>query len=191
MTASIKAIAIGGSAGAMNALLTILPSLNRDYPIPILVVLHLPPHSTSSIAELFQRSCSIAVKEAEDKAPVEAAHVYFAPANYHLLVESDGVLSLSSEELVNYCRPSIDVLFESCADAYGEHVLGIVLSGANADGAKGLNQIMDRGGMGIVQTPSSAHTSTMPQAACDLCPAAEVMDMQHIAAYLRELEIHP
>ncbi|MEP7153367.1 MAG: chemotaxis protein CheB, partial [Nitrospira sp.] len=113
-----EAIVIGGSAGAVLALSHLLPSLPPDYPVPILVAVHIPAEKHSSIAQLFQSTSRLTVKEAEDKEPILSGTVYFAPPDYHLLVEHDRHLSLSSDELVNYSRPSIDVLFESAADAY-------------------------------------------------------------------------
>ena len=121
-----KAVAIGASAGAVQALLTILPSLPASYPLPVLVVVHVPPDRSNMLVPLFQAKCRIKVKEAEDKEPIVGGMVYFAPSDYHMLVEADGALALSSDEIVNYSRPSIDVLFESAADAYGAALVGVI-----------------------------------------------------------------
>ena len=113
----IRAVAIGGSAGAVQALLHILPALPASYPLPVLVVVHVPPDRDNALVPLLQDRCQLAVKEAEDKETLAPGVVYFAPSDYHLLVEADGALALSSDELVNHSRPSIDVLLESAADA--------------------------------------------------------------------------
>jgi two-component system chemotaxis response regulator CheB len=127
------------------------------------------------------------VVEAEDKQAIEAGTVYVAPPGYHLLVEKDRSLSLSNEEEVHYSRPSIDVLFESAADAYGDKLVGIVLTGANDDGAAGLRAVVEAGGTAIVQQPALAYSPVMPQAALRACPAAQVMSLDMIATWLTSL----
>jgi hypothetical protein len=131
----------------------------------VLVVVHVPPDRDNVLVPLLQAKCRITVKEAEDKEPVEGGVIYFAPSDYHLLVETDGTLALSTDEVVNYSRPSIDVLFESAADAYRKDLLGVILTGANHDGAAGLKAVLDAGGMAIVQDP--ARRPTRPP-----CPTA-------------------
>jgi two-component system chemotaxis response regulator CheB len=163
--APVKAVVIGASAGAVQALLHILPLLPADFPLPVLAVVHVPPDRPNALVSLFQTKCRIKVKEAEDKEPALGGVVYFAPSDYHLLVEADGSLSLSSDELVNHSRPSIDVLLESSADAFGPRLTGIILTGANDDGARGLKAVMEAGGTVIVEDPLSAFASTMPEAA--------------------------
>jgi two-component system chemotaxis response regulator CheB len=180
----LEAIVIGASAGAVDTLSVLLPGLPADYPLPLLVVVHLPADKPTILPELLRAKCRIAVREAEDKEPVVPATVYFAPPDYHLLVEADRTLALSSDEPVLYSRPSIDVLFESAADAYGPHVLGVVLSGANSDGALGLKAIMDAGGRGAVQDPQSASAAAMPQAALARCPDALCLNIQELVVYL-------
>lgn len=182
-----EAIVIGTSAGGLDALSVILPPLPEGYPLPVIVVIHLTPNKNSLVAELFQSKCAAAVKEAEDKEPIRAGTIYFAPPDYHLLVESDKHLSLSSEEPVHYSRPSIDVLFESAADAYGAGLIGIVLTGANDDGASGLRQIQEQGGTAIVQLPVDAQSPQMPWAALNACPQARTMSLEEIAAFLLEV----
>lgn len=188
MTRPMSAVAIGASAGAVEALLRILPSLSADFPAPILVVVHVPPDRSNALVPLLQAKCEIKVKEAEDKEPTEPGVVYFAPADYHLLVEHDGSLSLSSEEPVNFARPSIDVLFESAADAFEAALTGVVLTGANEDGARGLKAIMDSGGRGVVEDPAGAYARTMPEAALRASPSARAMNLDAIATYLQNLE---
>lgn len=181
----IHAVAIGASAGAVDALLHILPTLPRDYPLSLLIVVHLSPEADSTLASLLAARCEIAVKEAEDKELIQAGVAYLAPPNYHLLVEPDLYLSLSSDEPVLFSRPSIDVLFESAADAYGDSLAGIILTGANSDGAKGLRAIADAGGMTFVQEPELAEAPTMPQAALNACPEARALSLNAIAATLK------
>jgi two-component system, chemotaxis family, protein-glutamate methylesterase/glutaminase len=188
METSAKAIVIGASAGALEALSVILPSLPANYGLPVFVVVHLPPDRRSILAELLQAKCGIEVHEAEDKEPISGGTVYFAPPDYHLLVETDKSLSLSNDEPVLWSRPSLDVLFESAADAYGPGLIGIVLTGANQDGAKGLRAVTEAGGTAIVQSPAGAYASAMPEAAIAECPGARVMSLKEIAAYLQDVE---
>lgn len=184
---SAKAVVIGASAGAIDALLAILPSLPKNYPLPIVVVVHLREDRESALVELFRRRCAMNVIEAEDKMPIEAGVVYFAPPDYHLLIEANQWLSLSVDEPVNYSRPSIDVMFQSAADAYRERLVGVVLTGANRDGAQGLRSILDAGAVALVEDPRFAYAPVMPQAASDACPEALQMRLQQIAMYLRDL----
>ena len=182
--AARRAVVIGASAGAVEALLTILPKLPRNYPLPVFVVVHVPPDRQNFLIPLFESRCKIAVKEAEDKEPVSSGVVYFAPSDYHLLVEEDYCLSLSSDELVNHSRPAIDVLFESAADAYGEGLIGVILTGANQDGAAGLAAIARAGGTAIVEDPKAAYSAVMPIAALAACPSANAMSMNAIVSDL-------
>ncbi|MCS0502940.1 chemotaxis protein CheB [Ancylobacter mangrovi] len=187
MTARSEAVVIGASAGALEALSAILPQLPAGFRLPIMVVVHVPADKQSVLAELFQNKCLVEVREAEDKEPITGGTVYFAPPDYHLLVEMDRTLSLSSDEPVLFSRPSIDVLFESAADAYGPALIAIVLTGANQDGAHGLSTVVDLGGTALVQNPDEAFASAMPEAAIVLCPDAQVMSLSAIAEYLREV----
>lgn len=182
-----EAVAIGTSAGAVEVLSAILPALPKDYPLPVMVVVHLPPEKKSVLAELLQSKSQVTVREAEDKEPVLPGHVYLAPPDYHLQIEQNKTLSLSSDEPELYSRPSINVLFETAADAYGSKLIGIVLTGANSDGARGLKTIISHGGKGIVQHPSAAYASTMPQAALDVAPQAQAMEIPDIIQYLKEV----
>lgn len=182
----LAAVAIGASAGAIQALLRMLPALPADFALPILVVIHVPPGRRSELAGLFAGKCRVAVREAEDKEPIVPGTVYFAPPDYHMLVEEGGTLSLSTDEPVFFSRPSIDVLFESAADAYGAGLLGIVLTGANEDGARGLKAIAEAGGQVLVQDPASAYARTMPDAALALCGNARALPLAEITACLLE-----
>jgi two-component system chemotaxis response regulator CheB len=149
-----------------------------------LVVVHVPPRKENALVELFARKCRLPVKEAEDKEPLLAGTIYFAPPDYHLLVEAGSTLALSSDETVNHSRPAIDVLFESAADAFGAGLAGIVLTGANHDGARGLEAVCAAGGTAFVQEPATAEVSTMPEAARAACPAARALPLEDIPAAL-------
>jgi two-component system, chemotaxis family, protein-glutamate methylesterase/glutaminase len=182
-----EAIVIGASAGALEALSVILPALPSQYALPVIVVVHVPPDKKSLLAQLFQAKCRIRVQEAEDKEPIRGGTVYLAPPDYHLLVEKDKTLSLSSDEPVLFSRPSIDVLFESAADAYGPALTCIVLSGANQDGANGAKAVVALGGTAIVQRPAEAFSPIMPESALAAAPNARVLSLDEIAAYLQEV----
>lgn len=177
-------IVIGGSAGSFQGLLGILPVLRADIPSPpVAVALHLRPDRPSGICEFFAQKCGVEICEAEDKEDIQAATVYFAPPNYHLLVSREGWLSLSIDPPVNYSRPSIDVLFESAA-AYAGGVLAILLSGANEDGAAGMAAIESAGGTVIVQDPDTATSPEMPSSALKACRAARSMQIEEIAEFV-------
>src|SRR5262249_34229216 len=151
------------------------------------IVVHIPASKRSIIAELFQDKCAIEVVEAEDKQPIRGGTVYFAPPDYHLLVEMKKSLSLSTDEPVLYCRPSVDVLFETAADAYGPDLIAVVLTGANEDGAKGMKAVVASGGTAIIQDPEGAFASAMPEAAIAACPTATVLSLEGIAQCLQAL----
>lgn len=191
MDARIEAIVMGASAGAIEALSAILPALPRDYPQPIMIVVHLPIDKKSVIPELFSQKCEMNVREADDKCPIEPGTIYFAPADYHMLVEEEKVISLSTEEAVNYSRPSIDVLFETAADVYGPALLAIVLTGASNDGARGLAQIVAAGGQALVQNPVRAYATEMPLAAINTCPEAAILEPEQIREHLLKLNSKP
>ena len=183
----IDAIVIGTSAGGLEALTQVFANLPKDYPVPILVVIHLPPDKVSLMADIFNDKCDLNVVEAMDKQPIEPGHIYFAPPNYHMMVEHGGSIALSSEEAVRYSRPSIDVLFETAADAYRENLLGIILTGANNDGANGLKQIMAQGGSALIQDPNTAEMDAMPIAAAKKCPHAGIANLQAINTYIKQI----
>jgi len=164
-----EAIVIGVSSGGMNALKFIFSVLPSGFSIPIIIVQHISAHSNNEWIELLNEKSNLIVKEADEKEKIESGKVYVAPANYHLLIETDKTFSLTIDEYVNYARPSIDVLFESAADAYREKLIGIMLTGSNNDGAKGIKRIKELGGMVIIQDPKTAESSTMPAAAIATC----------------------
>ncbi len=186
-TSSVEAVVIGASAGALEALSAFLPTLPKDYALPVMIVVHLPPDKNSVMADLLKSKCKIDVREAEDKEPIRAATVYLAPPDYHLLVEPDKRLSLSSDDPVHFSRPSIDVLFESAADAYGPGLVGLVLTGGSSDGANGLRAVHQAGGQALVQDPATANVPLMPQSALEACPSARVMSLPEITTFLNHL----
>ena len=160
-----QAVAIGASAGGIDALLTLFDHLRPDMRASIFTVLHLPEDHESRLVQVFANRLQVPVEEAQPHAPVAAGTVYFAPPGYHLLVEADHSFSLSCEPPVLFSRPSIDVLLESCAEVYRERLVGIMLTGANEDGAQGLARIAALGGLTAVQDPAEAAHSAMPLAA--------------------------
>jgi len=176
-------VVIGASTGGIRAVGTILAGLPRRFPLPVVVVLHRMPMTSDLLVTILQSDSALPVSEPEDKDPVEAGRVYIAPADYHLLVE-DGAFVLSVDEPVNYSRPSIDVLFEAAAAAYGEGVIAILLTGANADGAQGMVRVKQNGGRTIVQEPSTAEAPEMPRAAIAAGAADKVLSLQDIGDFL-------
>jgi len=182
-----EAVAIGASAGAVQALTQILPALPEDYALAVMIVVHVPSDRSNMLVPHFQAKCRIQVREAEDKEPICRGCIYFAPPDYHLLVEADRTFSLSVDEPVHHSRPSIDVLFESAADAFGAALNGVVLTGANQDGAAGLKAIVDAGGQALVENPDDAFAPAMPRAALEACDRARSMSLEAIASYLVNL----
>jgi two-component system, chemotaxis family, protein-glutamate methylesterase/glutaminase len=180
-----EAVVIGASAGGFEALLAVLKGLPRTYPMPLVAVLHLPDNHESRLAELFGYRLALEVREARDKETLAPGILYFAPPGYHLSVEDDRSFSLSCEERVNYARPAIDILFTSAADAYGKSLAGILLTGANYDGAAGLAGMQVAGSLTIVQDPATAEVPTMPEAAIRrmtpdlILPLAEINSLLH------------
>lgn len=177
---------IGGSAGSLEVLLQVLPILRLDLGLSIVIVLHRKP-GDSFLAELLHTRLTWPVVEAEEKMILQKGTVYVAPADYHLLIEKDGTLSLDYSEKINYSRPSIDASFETAADAFGERVVALLLSGANADGAIGLKKVLQAGGLTIAQQPEDAMVSYMPKRAIDIGAATEVLNAAEMADRLNKL----
>lgn len=184
----VRALVIGASAGGVEALLTLTQGIARGFRLPILVVLHLPEERSSQLAQVFQNRLPIPVCEARDKETIAAGTLYFAPAGYHLSVEDDLSLSLSQEDKVFHSRPSIDILFESAADAYGPGLAGILLTGANDDGARGLARIKAFGGLTVIQDPQTAVARAMPDAGLRLHTPDYLLPLIEIRALLTRLE---
>lgn len=176
-------VALGASWGGLAAVGEVLSGLPRDFPAPIVVVQHRSRHAENLLARLLQDYTQLRVVDVEDKEPLEPQSVYVAPANYHVMVEK-GHLSLTTDPLVRHSRPSIDVMFTSAADAYREKTVGVVLTGANEDGARGLRYIIDCGGRALVQDPETAESRTMPVAALKAVPEAEIVPLKAIAKRL-------
>jgi two-component system chemotaxis response regulator CheB len=181
-----RIVVVGTSTGGLAAMQVLLPALAEDFPWPVVVVQHRSREPGSELCKFLRRCCRWSVLEPEDKEPIRAGHVYLAPRDYHLLVER-GNFALSTEAPVYFARPSIDVLFESAADAYGEHVVGVVLTGANVDGARGLSRIRAAGGLAVAQDPATARAPEMPLAAIAAAAVDRVLPLQEIAPFLNEL----
>jgi two-component system chemotaxis response regulator CheB len=186
LTRDIQAVVIGASAGGIEVLSALLSHLPTGCSVPFMVVMHIPRERPSLLPEVFATRCVLPIREAEDKEPVHPGTVYFAPPDYHLLVDRGPALALSDDEPVHFSRPSIDVLFESAADVYGESLMGMVLTGANRDGASGLAAIARAGGRTIVQEPSSAAAPYLPAAALEEGPVDAVLSLPQ----LQELFAH-
>ncbi len=182
------AIVVGASAGGVEALLHVFGALPKAFDIPILTVLHLPDERRSQLSEVFATRLGRPVREGSDKAAIEPGVIYFAGPSYHLSVERDFTLSLSQEERVHFSRPAIDMLFDSAADAYGPDLVGVLMTGANEDGAKGLAAIKRQGGLTIVQDPAEARMPTMPLAALKLQQPDHILSLNGIGSLLAKLE---
>ncbi|MBO5390277.1 MAG: chemotaxis protein CheB [Pseudomonas sp.] len=184
----VEAVVIGASAGGVEALLALLGDLRPGYCLPIIVVLHLPDERRSQLAEVSAKRVALPVREVQDKQPIEPGTLYFAAPGYHVSVEQDQSFSLSQEERVHFSRPAIDYLFESAADVYQQRLAAILLTGANRDGALGLSQVKQAGGLTIIQDPDEAHVSTMPRAALELFQPDCILPLRGIGRLLVELE---
>jgi two-component system, chemotaxis family, protein-glutamate methylesterase/glutaminase len=187
-TGRVSAVVIGASAGGVEALSQLLPALPAGLRVPVLIVIHLPRDRPSLLPEIFARKCGLPVREAEDKESLQAGTVYFAPANYHLLVDQGPQCALSADDPVHNSRPSIDVLFESASEVYGDRLMGVILTGANEDGAQGLASIHDRGGVTVVESPETAKSPLMAISALKLRPADLVLPLAEIAVLLSSLD---
>jgi two-component system chemotaxis response regulator CheB len=176
-------VVVGTSWGGLNALRELVGALPADFRIPAVLVQHRHRQSDHLLSTFLQERTRMDVVEVEDKMPIEPGTLFVAPADYHLLIDR-GFFSLSTDPPVRYSRPSIDVTFYSAADAYGASTIGVVLTGANSDGSRGLRRIFDRGGLALVQEPSTAESPTMPSAALRCVPEATVKPIAQIAATL-------
>ena len=186
MTTVPEAIVIGGSAGALDALQAILPALPRSFGLPVVVVLHVVPGRPSGLVNVLRSSSLLVVKEVEDKEPLVGGTIHVAPPSYHVLVEGDRTLALSVDEPVHFSRPSIDVLFESAVDVFGAGLVGVLLSGANEDGARGLAKVKRAGGTTIVQAPATAPSRQMPDSALRLFTPDHLLDASLIGPLLAD-----
>lgn len=179
-------IVVGASLGGLHALESLFAALSSSFIVPLAIVQHRHRDSDDTLRSVLQRSSALPIYEAEDKQPIAPGAIYLAPADYHLLVER-GSFALSTEGPVNHARPSIDVLFESAAAAYGARLIGVILTGASADGAQGLAIMKARGGCTVVQEPSSAECRVMPEAALAATTADHVVPLHEIVPLLTRL----
>ncbi len=184
MMQNYKVVVVGVSAGGLEALSALIPSLPGDFPLPVVVVQHRRPNSDDFLAVRLDEQSPLPVKDADDKEPLRPATVYLAPADHHLLIEEDGTLALSLDERVSHSRPSIDVLFDSAADVYEEKVIGVVMTGANSDGSQGLKHIKQCGGLAVVQDPACAEADCMPREAIKVTRVDRVLALEKIAPFL-------
>lgn len=183
----IDAVLIGASFGGIEALKQVLPALPAGLAAAVFVVLHLPRERDSLLNEIFAPLCQVPVRSVLDKEPVVPGSLYFAPPSYHLLIDQGPQLALSMDEPVEYSRPSITVLFESAAEVYAERALGIILTGAGADGAEGLAAIQQAGGIAVVQQPASARMPNMPASALRRITADHVFTLEEIMTLFQSL----
>lgn len=181
-------VLVGGSAGSLKIITDIIAALPHHFSIPLIIIIHRQKNVASEMPRLLSRfNRTKKILEPEDKAPVQPGCIYLAPQNYHLLIEEDRTFSLDYSEPVHYSRPSIDVSFESAAPVYSTGALAILLSGANRDGASGMEKIIAHGGLGIIQQPATADYAIMPDKALHLNPAALVLSPLEIVHYIEGL----
>lgn len=182
--AKYEAVVIGASAGGIKTISVILSCLPADFPISVIIVQHQHPSASGYLVDLLNKTCLLHVKEAEDKENIKAGVVYIAPPNYHLMIEDDRTFSISLFERVSYAIPSIDVLFETAADVYKEKLIGIILTGANDDGSRGLRKIKDLGGFSVVQDPATSEFDLMPKAAIAATKTDLILTVERIGRFL-------
>lgn len=180
-------IVIGISAGGINFMSKLLSELTSDFTIPIVVIQHIADSSKGTWVKMLNEQHPLTIKEADEKEKITENTIYFAPANYHLLIEQNKTFTLTLEDKVNYARPSIDVTFETAADCFQENLIGIIGTGANSDGAKGLRKIKYTGGHTIVEDPSLAETPSMPEAAIRTAQPDLVLSNEAITKYMNQI----
>lgn len=181
-----EALIIGGSAGSLNVIISILPSIKSVLSFAIILVLHRKA-GRDLLSELLASKTDMVVKEIDEKEKIKPSHIYIAPPNYHLLIEEDRTFSLDASEKVNFSRPSIDVTFQSAAEVYKQNLVCLLLSGTNSDGTDGLIKVKENGGTVLIQEPSTAVVSYMPQNAMDRVVADEVLEIDEMADYINRL----
>ncbi len=181
-------VVIGGSAGSFQIVTNILAQMPKSFPYPIFLCLHRLKNVRSGFVEALELKSTLPIHEPQDKETILPGHVYLAPANYHMYIEQGNTISLSTEEVVNHSRPSIDITFASAAQTMGPQCLGILLSGANKDGAQGLKLMKDMGGTVIVQAPDECQVRTMTSAALSITDVDFVFTSQQIINYLQKLK---
>jgi two-component system, chemotaxis family, protein-glutamate methylesterase/glutaminase len=182
-----EAIVIGVSAGGLAVLSSILGRLPPDFPLPVIINQHRSKDERTLLEEILQTKCAIRIRQAEEKESIRHGVVYFAPPDYHLLIEKDRTFSLTCDGPVNYSRPSIDLLFETASEAYGGKLIGVILTGSNSDGARGIRTVRQRGGLTIAQDPAKANFPGMPRAAIDTGSIQHILDPAEITDLLLQL----
>lgn len=187
---AVQIVVMGASLGGFQAISSLLAALDASFPVPLVIAQHRAPQSGEPLRQALQKKTALRVREPVDKEQALPGHVYLAPADYHLLVDGEG-LALSTEAHVNSARPSIDVLFESAADAYGRGVLAVILTGASADGARGCAYVKHCGGQVIAQEPETAESATMPRAAIRAAEVDHIAPLEQIPALLQRLTLSP
>jgi two-component system chemotaxis response regulator CheB len=185
---SYKAVVIGGSAGSFQGMVKILAQLPKGFPLPIIMALHRLKHVRHGFVEALSLKSVVPVTEPFDKEHIKKGSIYLAPANYHLSVELGHYFALSTEEMVNNSRPAIDITLSTCAYVYKEKLIGILLSGANRDGAMGMKHIKDRGGLTIVQDPAECMIETMPKAALAVTQIDHILKVDQIVEFFKDLD---
>lgn len=183
-----EAIVIGVSSGGMNAMKILFALLPEEFNIPIVIVQHISPRSDNQWIKLLNDKSNLHIKEADEKEKIESGNVYIAPPNYHLMIERDKTFSLTIDERVNFARPSIDVLFESAAEAYNSKLIGVVLTGSNNDGTKGIKRIKECGGLAIIQNPETAESSYMPASAIAAIKPDYILSLEGITELLIKID---
>jgi two-component system, chemotaxis family, protein-glutamate methylesterase/glutaminase len=183
-----EAFIIGGSAGSLDVLLKLLPTIDKDIPFPIIIVIHRKHGPDSLLADLLSNRTSLVVKEIDEKEEIEPAKVYIAPSDYHLLIEQDRTFSLDYSEKINYSRPAIDVTFQTAAEVYKNRLACLLLSGSNADGVNGLKSVKHWGGQVLVQDPSSAQVAYMPAQAILHLEVDKVLKIEMMGDYINSLK---
>jgi two-component system chemotaxis response regulator CheB len=182
-----RVLIIGGSAGSLDVLMQLLPGLEKELDLAVVIVVHRSVSAENLLADILSHKAKWPVKEAEEKERILSRHIYTAPADYHLLLEKDHSFSLDVSEKINYSRPSIDVTFESAADAYGPAVIALLLSGANSDGVAGMQEVKARGGLCLVQDPETAGVDYMPRRAVEAGVANRILRPDQMAGFINRL----
>lgn len=185
---SYKAVVIGGSAGSFQGMVKILSQLPKGFPLPIIMCLHRLKHVRNGFVEALSIKSVVQVTEPNDKENIKKGGVYLAPANYHMSVELGNHFALSTEEMINNSRPAIDITLSTSAFVYKDKLIGILLSGANRDGAAGMKSIKDKGGLTLVQEPSECMIDTMPRAALSVTKIDHVLKIDQIVEFFKELD---
>lgn len=187
MICNYKAIVIGASAGGFSAIKLFLSTLNPKMSVPIIIIQHVLSGSELAVTELYKNLCNYSIKEVVSREKIVSGHIYLTPPNYHLLLEEDLSFTLSTEDKVSYARPAIDVTFECAAEIFKSSLVGILLTGANEDGSRGLKKIQKWGGYTIVQNPKTAEIATMPQSALNIMNPDKIIEIGELGEIINKL----